>query len=30
VCIDELKFNPDGTIVPVEITTAGVARDPTR
>jgi beta-xylosidase len=30
VCIDELKFNPDGTIVPVEISTAGVARDPVR
>ena len=30
VCIDELRFNADGTIVPVEITTTGVARDPVR
>jgi beta-xylosidase len=28
VCIDELTFNVDGTIAPVEITGAGVARDP--
>jgi beta-xylosidase len=30
VCIDQLTFNADGTIVPVEITTTGVARDPVR
>ena len=30
VCIDELKFNVDGTIAPVEITGTGVARDPVR
>ena len=30
VCIDELKFNADGTIAPVEITGTGVARDPVR
>ena len=30
VCIDELKFNPDGTIAPVEITGTGVARDAVR
>jgi beta-xylosidase len=30
VCIDELKFNPDGTIAPVEITGTGVPRDPVR
>jgi beta-xylosidase len=28
VCIDELRFAPDGGIVPVRITTDGVARDP--
>ena len=30
VCIDELKFNADGTIEPVEITGIGVPRDPVR
>lgn len=30
VAIDELKFNADGTIVPVEITRTGVPRDPLR
>ena len=30
VCIDELKFNADGTIAPVKITGTGVARDPVR
>ena len=30
VCIDELRFNADGTIAPVRITTAGVPADPIR
>ena len=30
VCIDELKFNADGTIAAVEITGTGVPRDPVR
>ena len=30
VCIDELTFNPDGTIAPVAITGTGVPRDPVR
>ena len=30
VCIDELRFDADGRIVPVVITTTGVARDPVR
>ncbi|MEZ5316217.1 MAG: glycoside hydrolase family 43 protein [Vicinamibacterales bacterium] len=30
VCIDELKFGPDGSILPVTITVEGVARDPVR
>ena len=30
VCIDELKFNADGTIAPVEITGTGVPRDVVR
>jgi len=30
VSIDELKFNADGTIAPVEITGTGVPRDPVR
>jgi len=28
VCIDELRFAPDGSILPVKITTNGVRRDP--
>jgi hypothetical protein len=28
VCIDELRFMPDGQIVPVKITTEGVPRAP--
>jgi beta-xylosidase len=28
VCIDELRFAPDGRVVPVKITTEGVRRDP--
>ena len=30
VCIDELRFAPDGSILPVVITKAGVARDAIR
>ena len=30
VCIHEMKFDEKGLIVPVEITTAGVSRDPIR
>ncbi len=30
VCIDELRFDPQGFIVPVVITSAGVARDAIR
>jgi hypothetical protein len=30
VCIDELRFNPDGRIVPVRITLEGVKADPLR
>jgi beta-xylosidase len=30
VCIDELRFEPDGKITPVRITKTGVARDPLR
>ena len=30
VCIDELQFDADGRILPVAITTTGVARDPLR
>jgi hypothetical protein len=28
VCIDELRFGPDGAILPVVITKDGVTRDP--
>jgi hypothetical protein len=28
VCIDEMHFNADGTIVPVVLTHEGVSRDP--